>query len=244
MRTDPSTKAPTMNAPHCVTEPNILYFGTPVVLVSTLNEDGTANLAPISSAFWLGWRGVIGIAASSQTTRNLLRTGECVLNLPSSAQAHAVDRIARTTGTYPVPDGKRAKGYVYEPDKFGTAGLTEAASQTVAPPRALECPVHMEAVVAATHGIGEEAPDVRGHIRVFELRIQRVHVHPDLLMDGHADRIDPDKWSPLIMSFQKFYGLTPHQVHASRLAEIPERAYRSPDIERSRDAGVPVGAGR
>ena len=122
MRTDPSTKAPLMNAPHCVTEPNILYFGTPVVLVSTLNEDGTANLAPISSAFWLGWRGVIGIAASSQTTRNLLRTGECVLNLPSSAQAHAVDRIARTTGTCPVPDGKRAKGYVYEPDKFGTAG--------------------------------------------------------------------------------------------------------------------------
>ncbi|WP_105131952.1 flavin reductase family protein [Burkholderia sp. BE12] len=233
-----------MNTPHRVTEPNILYFGTPVVLVSTRNDDGTANLAPISSAFWLGWRSVFGIAASSQTTRNLLRTGECVLNLPSSAQADAVDRIARTTGTYPVSDGKRAKGYVYEPDKFGTAGLTEAASQTVSPPRALECPVHMEAVVAATHGIGDEAPDLRGHIRVFEVRIQRVHVHPDLLMDGHPDRIDPDKWSPLIMSFQKFYGLAPQQVHSSRLAEIPERAYRSLDIERSRDAGVSAGVGR
>jgi len=233
-----------MNAPHCVTEPNILYFGTPVVLVSTLNENGTANLAPISSAFWLGWRGVIGIAASSQTTRNLLRTGECVLNLPSAAQADAVDRIARTTGTYPVPDGKRAKGYVFEPDKFGTAGLTEAASQTVAPPRALECPVHMEAVVAATYGIGDDMPDLRGRICVFEVRIQRVHVHPDLLMDGHPDRIDPDKWSPLIMSFQKFYGLAPRQVHASRLAEIPEHAYRSPDIERSREAGVLTDTGR
>ncbi|NTY34961.1 flavin reductase family protein [Burkholderia diffusa] len=233
-----------MNAPHRVTEPNILYFGTPVVLVSTLNPDGTANLAPISSAFWLGWRGVIGIAASSQTTRNLMRTGECVLNLPSSAQAHAVDRIARTTGTRPVPESKRARGYVYEPDKFGTAGLTEMPSQTVSPPRALECPIHLEAVVAATHGLADETPDLRGKITVFEVRIQRVHVHPDLLMDGHQDRIDPDKWSPLIMSFQKFYGLGPRQVHASRLAEIPERAYRSPDIERSRDAGVPAGAGR
>ncbi|WP_175709390.1 flavin reductase family protein [Burkholderia ambifaria] len=233
-----------MNAPHRVTEPNILYFGTPVVLVSTLNPDGTANLAPISSAFWLGWRGVIGIAASSQTTRNLMRTGECVLNLPSSAQAHAVDRIARTTGTHPVPESKRARGYVYEPDKFGTAGLAETPSQTVWPPRALECPIHLEAVVAATHGLAEETPDLRGKITVFEVRIQRVHVHPDLLMDGHQDRIDPDKWSPLIMSFQKFYGLGPRQVHASRLAEIPERAYRSPDIERSRDAGVPAGAGR
>ncbi|MCA8093399.1 flavin reductase family protein [Burkholderia anthina] len=231
-----------MNAPHRVTEPNILYFGTPVVLISTLNPDGTANLAPMSSAFWLGWRCMLGLAASSQTTQNLLRTGECVLNLPSSAQAHAVDRIARTTGTDPVPESKLARGYVHEPDKFGTARLTETASLTVAPPRALECPVHLEAVVAATHGIGDDTPELRGHIRVFEVRIQRVHVHPDLLMDGHPDRIDPDKWSPLIMSFQKFYGLAPHQVHTSRLAEIPERAYRSPDVERSRDAGMSMDA--
>ena len=231
-----------MNAPHRVTEPNILYFGTPVVLISTLNPDGTANLAPMSSAFWLGWRCMLGLAASSQTTQNLLRTGECVLNLPSSAQAHAVERIARTTGTDPVPESKLARGYVHEPDKFGTAGLTETASLSVAPPRALECPVHLEAVVAATHGIGDDTPELRGRIRVFEVRIQRVHVHPDLLMDGHPDRIDPDKWSPLIMSFQKFYGLAPHQVHTSRLAEIPERAYRSPDVERSRDAGMSMDA--
>ena len=39
---------------HQSIEPAILYFGTPVVLVSTLNEDGSANLAPMSSAFWLG----------------------------------------------------------------------------------------------------------------------------------------------------------------------------------------------
>ncbi len=28
----------------------ILYFDTPVALISSLNEDGTANLAPMSSA--------------------------------------------------------------------------------------------------------------------------------------------------------------------------------------------------
>lgn len=78
-----------MNAPHVVAEPNILYFGTPVVLISTVNEDGTHNLAPMSSAFWLGWRGVLGIASASQTTRNLLRTGECVLNLPSINEVSA-----------------------------------------------------------------------------------------------------------------------------------------------------------
>lgn len=64
----------------------------------------------------------------------------------------------------------------------------------------------------------------------------RVHVRPDLLMDGQPNRIDPDRWHPLIMSFQKFYGLSAGQVHASRLADIPESAYRSPDVDRARAA--------
>ncbi|KWK14883.1 hypothetical protein WT94_04785 [Burkholderia stagnalis] len=56
-----------MSAPHRASEPNILYFGTPVGLISTV------NFARMSSTFWLGWRCVLGLAASSQTTRNLIR---------------------------------------------------------------------------------------------------------------------------------------------------------------------------
>jgi hypothetical protein len=52
-----------------------------------------------------------------------------------------------------------------------------------------------------------------------------------------ADRLlDPDKWRPLIMSFQRFYGLAPEQLHESHLGRIPEKAYRSPDVDRSRTA--------
>jgi hypothetical protein len=47
------------------------------------------------------------------------------------------------------------------------------------------------------------------------------------LADGEPDRIDPDKWRPLIFSFQHFYGLTPEKVHGSELAKIPEAAYRA-----------------
>jgi len=213
-----------MKTPHVVAEPHILYLGTPVALVSTVNEDGSHNLAPISSVFWLGWRGVLGIASGSQTTRNLLRSGECVLNLPSVNEVGAVDRIAKTTGTSPVSAFRQAMGYVYEPDKFGRAGMTIVPSDTVAAARALECPIQLEANVAAVHGIGDDSDQLRGFISLIEVRIQRVHVHPDLLVDGHANRIDPDKWSPLIMSFQKFYGLS-GQVHASRLADIEEAAY-------------------
>src|SRR5438105_2867224 len=179
-----------MTTPHIVAEPHILYLGTPVVLVSTVNEDGTHNLAPISSAFWLGWRGVLGIASASQTTRNLLRTGECVLNLPSVEQVGSVDRIAKTTGCNPVSEFRQALGYVYEPDKFGRAGMTPMVADTVDAARAIECPIQLEAVVSASHGIAEDSDELRGFISLIEVRIQRVHVHPDLLMAGHANRID------------------------------------------------------
>lgn len=216
-------------------EPAILYLGTPVVLISTQNEDGTSNLAPMSSAFWLGWRCILGLDASSKNTENLLRTGECVLNLPSVNEVGAVDRIARTTGSNPVPDAKQMRGYTHEKQKWEVSGLTQVASETVAPPRALECPVQMEAVLAAENGFMADDPVWKVGIKVFEVRIQRVHVHPHLVMDGHENRIDPDRWNPLIMSFQKFYGLAPGQVHPSRLGQIEEASYLSPDVERARD---------
>src|SRR5208282_410554 len=118
-----------MRDTHISIEPSILYFGTPVVLISTMNEDGSANIAPMSSAFWLGWRGVLGLASSSKTTENMMRTGECVLNLPSVNEVGAVNRLARLTGSNPVPASKVAKGYAYEPRKFETAGLTRAPSE-------------------------------------------------------------------------------------------------------------------
>lgn len=57
-------------------------------------------------------------------------------------------------------------------------------------------------------------------------------VDASILMAGHADRIDPDKWRPLIMSFQQFYGLGP-KLHPSTLGEIPEALYRTHDFERA-----------
>jgi hypothetical protein len=62
-----------MSADNIAIEPSILYWGTPVVLNSTENPNGTFNLAPISSVFWLGWRCMLGFEASSQTAQNLLQ---------------------------------------------------------------------------------------------------------------------------------------------------------------------------
>ena len=77
---------------------------------------------------------------------------------------------------------------------------------------------------------------VRGRVVAFEVRIQRVHLEQSILADGESSRVDPDRWRPLIMSFQKFYGLAPGELHASALGQIPEAMYRSHDVDRARAA--------
>lgn len=217
---------PTM---HKTLDPAILYFGTPVVLVSTLNEDGSPNLAPISSAWWLGWNCLLGFGARSHTPQNLLRTGECVLNLPSADLVSHVDRLARTTGSDPAPPHKVAMGYRHERDKFGASGLSAAASDLVRPPRVAECPVQLEAKLTASHPVGDRDPEKPATLVAIEVRIERVHVAEEIVMEGHENRIDPAKWRPLIMSFCQFFGLGP-QIHPSRLAEIPESIYAPPRV--------------
>lgn len=206
-------------------DPAILYFGTPVVLISTLNEDGSPNLAPMSSAWWLGRRCMLGLGARSKTPQNLIRTGECVLNLPSDHLVEMVNRLALTTGSDPVPPHKAQKGYRFERDKFGLSGFTTVDSETVTAPRALECPVQMEARLERVHKLEEDDDQRKGSLVGLEVRVTRVHIDTSIQMDGVENRIDPDKWRPLIMSFQKFYGLGP-QLHESTLATIPEEMYR------------------
>ncbi|KNG87419.1 hypothetical protein ANOM_004039 [Aspergillus nomiae NRRL 13137] len=213
--------------------PPIFYWGTPVVLITTENEDGTSNIAPMSSAWWLGNRCMLGLGAISQTTINLIRTKQCVLNLASDNMAGAVNALARTTGSKEVMTAaegtgylyfKRMNGYKYVSDKFGHSGLTPAASDLVRPPRIAECPAQMEAELKGVYEMMQDA-EMKGFI-ALEVQVTRTHVHDNIRMAGHANRIDPDKWHPLIMSFQELYGLSRKKASASVLAKINEEGYR------------------
>src|SRR6202035_860441 len=62
---------------------------------------------------------MLGFEAVSKTPNNVIRTGECVLNLPSMNQVDAINRLSRLTGSNPVPAGKALRGYRYHADKFG-----------------------------------------------------------------------------------------------------------------------------
>ena len=190
---------------HVPVEPSILYFGTPVVLLSTLNDDSTLNVAPMSSAWWLGWNCMLGLGAKGHTAQNLLREKECVLNLPSVDQVSAVNRLARTTGSDPVPPHKVAMGYRHKKDKLGVAKLTSEDSDLVKPARVVECPIQLEAVLETVRPFGTRL-DKDPTALAFEVRIVMSHVEPSLLVAGQQDRVDPDKWRPLLMSFCRFYG--------------------------------------
>lgn len=209
---------------HRQIEPAILYLGTPVVLVSTLNEDGTANLSPMSSAWWLGWSCMLGLDASSKTTVNLLRTKQCVLNLPSANEVKHVDPLARLTGSDPMPKHKKHMGYRFEPDKFGTAGVTPEPSLEVDPPRVKECPIQLEAVLVASNPFATDDPRMHIPMLSIEVRITKVHADEAVLSEMYENRIDPNKWNPLLMSFLNFYERGSN-VHHSRLGEIPEEHY-------------------
>ncbi|EMC95817.1 hypothetical protein BAUCODRAFT_34586 [Baudoinia panamericana UAMH 10762] len=182
---------------HVKIDPAILYWGTPVVLITTTNEDGTSNIAPMSSAFWLGNRCILGLAWNSRTTINLHRTGECVLNLASDEMAPAINALAKTTGTEFVPEFKLSKGYSYIKDEFAVAHLTPLPSEKVQAPRIKECPVHMEArLVKYTATLG-------GFIHVIEVRVLQTYIGEELRMPGYENRVDPDRWRPMFMSFQR-----------------------------------------
>ncbi|MCJ1358630.1 MAG: hypothetical protein MMC33_008630 [Icmadophila ericetorum] len=212
---------------HTTISPAILYFGTPIVLISTLNPDGTPNLAPLSSAWWLSHRCLLGLDASSCTTQNLLRTKQCVLNLPTDSMGPAINALARTTGTEIVSESKLDRGYSFVKDKFGHAGLTAQGAELVDPPRVKECPVQMEAELIGVHEMMADQADRKGLILAIEVKIVRVYVEEELRLAGHANRVNADKWRPMIMCFQDMYGLAEGKVVMSRLAEIEEEKYRA-----------------
>lgn len=196
-----------------ITDPKVFYYGTPVVLVSSLNEDGTTNIAPMSSAWWLGKSCMMGFGVSNKTTGNLLRCCDCVLNMVPVEMVEVIDRLALLTASRIVPEHKTRRGYRYEADKFAAAGLTQMQSDLVRPSRVAESPIQMEGRVVAKHEFG--APYTK--CMAFEVVVLRTHVEDRLLVPARPNYIDPMKWDPLIMKFTEFFG-GGENVHSSQLA--------------------------
>jgi flavin reductase (DIM6/NTAB) family NADH-FMN oxidoreductase RutF len=113
----------------------------PIALVSTVDRNGIANVAPFSFFCGVGsvpptllfcpaLRASTGKPPRKDTLSNVEETGEFVVNVVSDAIAEAANATAAE-----VPP---------EIDEFQLAGLTPVASTVVRPPRVAESPAQLE----------------------------------------------------------------------------------------------------
>lgn len=209
---------------HKIIEPAILYFGTPVALITTENEDGTINVAPNSSLFWLGWSCMMGVDASSKTTANLLRTKQCVINLASFDMANDVNAISMLTGSEKVPLHKKLLGYRYAKNKLENTRLTLSGASKISPQRIDQCPIQMEASLTNHYPFAEGDFKMSVPAVTLELRVKLIHASDHILYESDQNKIDPLKWNPLIMSFRRFFGLSTCEA-TSRLYTGSEDLY-------------------
>lgn len=180
--------------------PTMFYYGFPVVLLTTTDKDGNADVTPISSTFTLGANAVIALVKLNKAYHNVMEVPEIVFNLPTAAMWEKVEAIAPYTAQNPVPPQKMGK-YTYTDDKFSIGGFTQLPSEKVRPPRIAECPIQAEAKV-------KNVNDRDAYVLV-ELEFVQVHAEDHLVMEGN--KINPLEWEPLIYNFKHYYGLGEHK---------------------------------
>ena len=179
--------------------PRVLYAGSPVVLLGTLNDDETTNRAPASSYWALGHTAVLGLEDGGQTLCNISSRPELTISFLSPSYWRSFEAIAETTGNPNIPDTKRGH-YRYVKDKFAAAKLTPEASEQVHPAAVAEAELQFEASVARI------TPGVMGGYSIVEAQIVRIHAQPRIL-DQNGEHINTQAWNPTIYAFRDYFPL-------------------------------------
>ncbi|MGE0800565.1 MAG: flavin reductase family protein [Lautropia sp.] len=167
---------------------NSIVAPRPIGWISTLDENGAANLAPFSY--------FNGISASppmvmfacndpedredKDTLRNVQATGEFVTNLATCTLREQMNHSSA-----PVPHGV---------DEFALAGLEKRASVRVKPPRVADSPVAMECKLINVVCFPAQAPGTRKCTVVFGA-VLAIHID-DAYLDADG-RFDVLKARPL-----------------------------------------------
>ena len=157
----------------------------PIAVVSTLNEDGSNNVAPFSFftavsakpmivAFSPLVRSSTGIL--KDTPRNIVREGEFVVNFVTEAN-HRKIHLASTE----LPYGQ---------DEFIFAGLTPVDSECVRAKRVAESPIHFECLLRDRLDYGSNP----GQGQIITGEVVKVHIDEKLYREG---RIATDAFLPM-----------------------------------------------
>lgn len=171
MRTDFSAADPEVNPYRLLTA---VVVPRPIAWVSTVSQGGVVNLAPHSFYTVACARPPIVQFTSvgkKDTLRNVLATGEFVVNLAPVSLLHDVNNSAARF----APDQS-------EPEALGIA---MEASAKVRPPRVAASPASIECTLHSTHELGDSTV-VLGDVQV-------ISVAAEALVDGHPEfaRLDP-----------------------------------------------------
>ncbi len=155
----------------------------PIAWVTTLSSEGVVNLAPHSFYTVSCARPPIvqfTSVGSKDTLRNVLDTGEFVVNLAYGPLIEAVNNTSAA--------------FAYDESEPAQLGITMEPSTAVRPPRVKDSPVSIECTLHSTNRLGDSTV-VFGNVVL-------ITVADDVLVNGHPEfeRLDPlsrlgkDEW--------------------------------------------------
>jgi flavin reductase (DIM6/NTAB) family NADH-FMN oxidoreductase RutF len=161
----------------------------PIAWVTTLNSQGTVNAAPFSSYNYVATRPTLLAINIEQrhgvlkdTARNILESGEFVVNVVTEASMELMHRCA-----------DEVDPYVSEVEMLCIDVLP---SRTIRPPRIASTPVQMECRLHRTLSLGD------GDSQLFIGEVVAYHLSPDIYDGG---RVDSVKMRPLSRLGGPFY---------------------------------------
>ena len=155
----------------------------PIAWVTSLSAEGVVNLAPHSFYTVACARPPIvqfTSVGSKDTLRNVLDTGEFVVNLAHGPLIRAVNNSSAA--------------FASDESEPAQLGITMEPSEAVRPPRVKDSPASIECVLHSTNELGDST--------VVLGTVVLITVADDVLVDGHPDyhRLDPlarlgkDEW--------------------------------------------------
>ncbi|MDB5803296.1 MAG: flavin reductase protein [Betaproteobacteria bacterium] len=182
-----------------------LVVPRPIALVSTQDENGKCNAAPFSFFNVIGDEPPIVILSiedrnsgpMKDTARNILATGEFVVNLVDEAIA---EKMHACSDDYPP-----------ETNEIEVVGFTPLPSVRVKPPRLAEAPVSLECTLHSKIDMGNR--------RIVIGQVRHLHVR-DELVDPVNFRVDMDKYHPVGRLFANRYCKTGEQFALEKNAYL------------------------
>ena len=174
-------------------------------VVSTISANRSPLLSEVVPVVIYGLRLTVNLPRQSTTANNLMRTGECVINLPGPEAVTAIERLAQTVASI-------NKNFDFSFSRVAACGRLTPAHMTLVPSeaisalRALECPMQLEARY-------ERGMNKKAHERTvpldksltFELNVLRVHLDSSVVLDD----VHPNMWTPLMTCLPEAYRTSP-----------------------------------